>query len=41
LVDLIVAAVAEQHAYPVVHCDKDYERIARLTGQQTRWMGPR
>ena len=41
LVDLIVAAVAEQHACPVVHCDKDYERIARLTRQQTRWIGPR
>jgi hypothetical protein len=40
LVDLIVAAVAEQQGYPIVHCDEDYERIARLTGQQTRWIGP-
>ncbi len=41
LVDLIVAAVAEEHAYPVVHCDEDYERIARLTKQPTRWLGSR
>ena len=41
LVDLIVAAVAERHGYAVVHCDEDYERIARLTGQPTRWIGPR
>jgi hypothetical protein len=41
LVDLVVAAVAEQQGYSVVHCDEDYERIARLTGQQTRWIGPR
>ena len=40
LVDLIVAAVAEQHRYPVVHCDEDYERIATLTGQPTRRVGP-
>lgn len=40
LVDLIVAAVAEQHGYPVVHCDEDYERVARLTGQATRRVGP-
>jgi predicted nucleic acid-binding protein len=36
LVDLIVAAVAEGAAYPIVHCDADYERIASLTGQPTR-----
>ena len=41
LVDLIVAALAEQHAYPIVHCDDDYERIARFTKQPTRWLGPR
>lgn len=41
LVDLIVAAVAEEHGLPIVHCDTDYERIAQLTGQATRWFGPR
>lgn len=40
LVDLIVAAVAEQHGVAVVHCDEDYERIARLTGQPMRRIGP-
>ena len=38
LVDLIVAAVAERHGYPVAHLDHDYERIAHLTGQQVRWV---
>ena len=36
LVDLIVAAVAERHGYPIAHVDRDYERIAGLTGQPTR-----
>ena len=40
LVDLIVAAVAEQQGFPVVHCDEDYERIAALTAQPTRRVGP-
>jgi len=38
LVDLIVAAVAERFAYPVAHCDHDYDRIAGLTGQPVRWV---
>lgn len=41
LVDLIIAAVAEQHGYPIVHFDEDYDRVARLTGQPTRWVAPR
>jgi predicted nucleic acid-binding protein len=40
LVDLIIAAVAERHAYPIAHVDRDYERIAGLTGQPTRWVAP-
>jgi predicted nucleic acid-binding protein len=40
LVDLIIAAVAERAGYRVVHCDADYERVARLTGQATRRVGP-
>ncbi len=40
LVDLIVAAVAERHGYPIAHVDRDYDRIARLTGQPVRWVGP-
>jgi predicted nucleic acid-binding protein len=38
LVDLIVAAVAERHGYPVAHFDRDYERVSGLTGQPTRWV---
>jgi predicted nucleic acid-binding protein len=38
LVDLIVAAVAERHGYPIAHVDRDYDRIAGLTGQRTRWV---
>ena len=41
LVDLIVAAVAERNDYPVAHFDGDYERIASLTGQPTRWVAAR
>jgi hypothetical protein len=41
LVDLIVAAVAERHAYPVAHFDQDYDRISAITGQATRWVAPR
>ncbi len=40
LVDLIIAAVAERYGYPVVHLDRDYERIASLTGQTVRWVAP-
>ena len=38
LVDLIVAAVAERHQYPLAHVDRDYDRIAGFTGQRTRWV---
>lgn len=41
LVDLVIAAVAERHGVPVVHYDADYERIAAITGQPTRWIVPR
>jgi hypothetical protein len=40
LVDLIVAAAAERHGFPVAHCDRDYERISSITGQPTRWVAP-
>jgi hypothetical protein len=38
LVDLIVAAVAERHRYQIAHLDRDYDRIAGLTGQPVRWV---
>ena len=40
LVDLIIAAVAERHGYPIAHVDRDYIRIAGLTGQSNRWITP-
>lgn len=38
LVDLIVAAVAERAGHGLVHMDEDYDRIAKITGQNTRWL---
>ena len=40
LVDLIIAAVAERHGYPIAHFDSDYDRVAHLTGQGSRWIVP-
>ncbi len=41
LPDLLVAACAESAALIVLHYDADYERIAEITGQPTRWVLPR
>jgi predicted nucleic acid-binding protein len=41
LPDLIVAACAETAGLTVLHYDADYERIAEITGQPTRWVLPR
>jgi predicted nucleic acid-binding protein len=38
LIDLVIAAVAEANSMPVVHVDTDYDRVARITGQPTRWL---
>ena len=39
--DLLVAACAERADLTVLHYDADFERIAKLTGQPTRWVVPR
>lgn len=39
--DTIVAAVAARHGLTVVHYDEDYDVIASVTGQPTRWAAPR
>lgn len=39
--DLLIAAVAARHAMTVVHYDSDYEIIASVTGQPSRWAIPR
>jgi predicted nucleic acid-binding protein len=41
LPDLVIAAVAERGEVMLVHYDEDYERIAAITGQPTRWVVPR
>ena len=38
-VDLVVAATAELHGLTLLHHDRDFECIARVTGQPIRWFG--
>lgn len=39
--DLLIAAVAARNGLTVVHYDSDYDAIASVTGQATRWAAPR
>jgi hypothetical protein len=39
--DLLTAAIAEQHRATMLHYDADFEHIASVTGQQHRWVVPR
>jgi len=41
LPDLLIAAVAELGGATVLHYDADFDRIAEVTGQPTRWIVPR
>ena len=38
--DLLVAATAEAHSLTVLHYDADFDLIATVTGQPTRWVVP-
>jgi len=38
--DLLIAATAEVNEAMVLHYDHDFDRIAAVTGQQTRWVVP-
>ena len=38
--DLLIAAVAERHRVVVLHYDKDFDRIAEVTGQPMEWIMP-
>jgi predicted nucleic acid-binding protein len=38
--DLIIAATAERHDAIVLHYDGDYDMIAGVTGQRTKWVAP-
>lgn len=40
-VDLYVAAIAELNDTTLVHYDRHFDAIARITGQQTEWIAPR
>ncbi|WP_045743369.1 PIN domain nuclease [Actinoplanes rectilineatus] len=37
-VDLVVAAVAEDHRMTLLHYDNDFTQVAKVTGQPTRWV---
>jgi predicted nucleic acid-binding protein len=39
--DLLIAASAESAGVELLHYDEDFERIAAITGQPTRWIVPR
>ena len=39
--DLLIAAVAARSGMTVVHYDGDFDTIASVTGQATRWAAPR
>ena len=39
--DLLIAACAERAQVTLVHYDEDYDTIAGITGQSTRWAAPR
>ena len=38
--DLLIAAAAEAAGLTVLHYDEDYDRIAEVTSQPTRWLAP-
>ena len=38
--DLIIAAVAERHDISVLHYDRDFDVIAKVTGQPVEWVVP-
>jgi predicted nucleic acid-binding protein len=40
-VDLYIAAVAELNELTLVHYDRHFDAIARVTGQPTEWIAPR
>lgn len=38
IADLLIAAAAERAGLTVLHYDRDFERIAAITGQPTEWV---
>jgi predicted nucleic acid-binding protein len=39
--DLLIAAAGEAARVTILHYDEDYDRIAEITGQTTRWLAPK
>jgi hypothetical protein len=39
-VDLLIGCAAEAAGVPLVHYDRDYERIAAVSGLEDRWLLP-
>lgn len=39
--DLLIAAAAESAGVALLHYDADYDAIAAITGQPTRWLAPK
>ena len=39
--DLLIAAAAEAAGLTVLHYNEDFDRIAEITGQPTRWLADR
>ena len=40
IADLLIAATAEVNGAEVLHYDRDFDRIAAVTGQRVRWIVP-
>ena len=40
-IDLYIAAVAELHNVTLIHYDRHFDAIARVTDQPTEWIAPR
>jgi predicted nucleic acid-binding protein len=38
--DLLLAATAEHHQVALLHYDRDFDLVAAVTGQRTRWIVP-
>jgi predicted nucleic acid-binding protein len=36
----LIGAAAEQAGVPLVHYDRDYERLARVSALEQRWLVP-
>jgi predicted nucleic acid-binding protein len=41
VIDLLTAAAAEHYRATVLHYDADFDQIAKVTNQSTRWVVPR